>query len=74
MEVKFWQYFIPSLPLAGIHTAEQHFLDPHSSILWKVHWPNFQSGTAKDLWLKNTMNELPEYKHALIAVLDITPR
>lgn len=40
-------------PLTGIHTAEQHFLYPHSSILWKVHSPNFQSGTAEDLDLSN---------------------
>lgn len=68
LEVKFWQYFIPSLPLPGIHTAGQRFLYPHSSILWKVHLPNFQSGIAEDLWFKDTMNELLKYKHALVAV------
>lgn len=70
MEVKLWQYLIPSLPLAGIHTAKRRFLDPHSSILWKVHLPNFQSGTTEDLWYKDTMNELLDYKHALVAVLE----
>lgn len=66
-----WQYFIPSLPLPGIHTAERHFLYLHSSILWKVHLPNFQSGTAEDLRFKDIMNELLKYKLALVAVLEL---
>lgn len=36
-------------PPPGIHTAEPHFLYLHSSILWKVHLPNFQSGKVGDL-------------------------
>lgn len=71
--MKAWLHFIPPLPPPGIHIVEQHFLYLHSSILWKVHLPNFQSGTAEDLWLKDIMNELLKYKHALVAVLDTTP-
>lgn len=44
-------------PLPGIHIAEQHFLYLHSSIQWKVHWPNFQSGIGEDLWFKDTVNK-----------------
>lgn len=73
LEVKPWPYFVLALPPPGIHTAEQRFLYLHSSILWKVRLPNFQSGTAEDLWFKDIMNELLKYKHAPVAVLDTTP-
>lgn len=57
-------------PPPGIHTAEPHFLYLHSSILWKVHLPNFQSGKVGDLWFKDIMNELLKYKQALVAVVE----